>query len=78
MAGAVSERRAKSRRVGWAIVVLLVLSVPWYFPAGDGSPFVFGVPLWCFVSFGCCTGIASIVVAFLPVLWDEVADEEQR
>ncbi len=78
MAGNGGEQRVSSRAVSWTITALLVLSVPWYFPAGDGSPFVFGVPLWCFVSFGCCTAIAAIVVAFLPLLWGDVADEEPR
>lgn len=65
-----------SRALGWTIVVLLCLSVPWYFPAGDGRPFVFGVPLWCVVSFACYVAIASIVALRLPRLWDERGAEE--
>lgn len=74
-----SDRRVgQSRLLAWTIVVLLILSVPWYFPAGDGSPFVFGVPLWCFVSFSCCSAIAAIVAVALPRLWDEEGSEESR
>ena len=62
---------ARSRVLPWVIVILLVFSVPWYFPAGDGGPFVWGVPLWCFVSFACCCAIALIVAIRLPALWDE-------
>lgn len=69
------ERRGRGR-LGWIIVVLLVLSVPWYFPAGDGRPFVFGVPLWCLVSFACCTAIAAIVASRMSALWDDGDSQE--
>ncbi len=65
-----------SRRLTWAIVGLLVLSVPWYFPAGDGRPFVFGVPLWCVVSFACYSAIAAIVVIAIPRLWDDTTGRD--
>ena len=71
------SRPGTSRRLASLIVVLLVLSVPWYFPAGDGRPFVFSVPLWCFVSLGCYVAIAAIVAARLPRLWDETNAEER-
>jgi len=63
--------RRRSRGLGAAIVLLLALSVPWYFPDGDGGPFVAGVPLWCVVSFACYCAIAAIVALWLPDLWDE-------
>ncbi len=72
------KRRSQARLLAWTIVALLVLSVPWYFPAGDGSPFILGVPLWCFVSFACCSAIAAIVAIALPRLWDEVDTEGPR
>ena len=72
------KRRSRVRPLAWVIVALLVLSVPWYFPAGDGSPFILGVPLWCFVSFSCCSAIAAIVVFALPALWDEDGAEGPR
>jgi hypothetical protein len=45
--------------------------VPWYFPAGDGRPFIYGVPLWCVVSLACYAAIAAIVAVLIPRLWDE-------
>ncbi len=53
------------------ILVLLVLSVPWYFPAGDGGPFIGGMPLWFLVSFACYSAIAGIVALRLPRFWDD-------
>ena len=60
-----------SRALTAVIVALLVLSIPWYFPAGDGGPFILGVPLWCVVAFGCYCAIAAIVATLMPALWDE-------
>lgn len=62
-----------------AVCVLLVLSVPWYFPAGSGTPLVFGFPLWGFVSLACYAAIAFLVVWRLPRLWGNAvraADED--
>jgi hypothetical protein len=63
----------------WLICLLLVFSVPWYFPAGSGRPLVFGFPLWCLVSLGCDAAIALLVVWRLPRLWDDgdAADPER-
>jgi hypothetical protein len=66
-------------RTALLVGALLVLSVPWYFPAGDGSPFVFGFPLWALVSLGCYAAIAALVAWRLPRIWraaplDEEAD----
>ena len=51
------------------VCVLLVLSVPWYFPAGDGAPFVLGFPLWGLVSLSCYAAIAVLVAWRLPRIW---------
>lgn len=71
MATADADRRRTRRRTAVSIVALLVLSVPWYFPAGDGGPFIGGAPLWFLVSFACYTAIAAIVAVRLPAIWDD-------
>lgn len=60
-----------------AYVVLLVLSVPWYFPAGSGRPIVFGFPLWCFVSLACYVLVAALTVWRMDALWtDDLPGED--
>ena len=66
-----SGRKLVQRVVAVAIVSLLCLSVPWYFPAGDGRPFVLGLPLWFIVSFSSYVAIAAIVVVTMPLIWDD-------
>ena len=76
---AVSKERPS--RVGvratWgAYVLLLVLSVPWYFPTGSAEPIVLGFPLWCFVSLTCYVLVAVLTVWRLDALWrDQTADD---
>lgn len=65
------RRGGSARYLAWTIVGLLALSVPWYFPGGDGGPYLAGAPLWSVVSFACYAAIAAIVALLLPHLWDE-------
>jgi hypothetical protein len=58
-----------ARRLWCLYVVLLVLSVPWYFPAGTGEPIVLGLPLWCLASLACCIAAALVTIAGIDVLW---------
>jgi len=58
------------------VCLLLALSVPWYFPAGAGAPFVFGFPLWAFVSLTCYAAIAALVAWRLPRIWGRGDAEE--
>jgi hypothetical protein len=52
-----------------AYLALFVLSVPWYFPAGTGEPFVLGFPLWCLVALACYLLIALLTAWRLDFLW---------
>ncbi len=59
------------RKTTWAAyVVLLGLSIPWYFPAGSGEPLVFGFPLWCLASLVCYVLVALLTVWRLDALWE--------
>ena len=71
--------RGKAGRIAtWvAYVVLLVLSVPWYFPAGSGRPILLGFPLWCFVSLACYVLVAALTVWRMDALWtDDLPGED--
>jgi len=58
-------------RMTWvAYAVLLVLSIPWYFPEGSGEPLVLGFPLWCFVSLACYVLAALLTAWRLDTVWE--------
>lgn len=71
-ASAPAERQSsRGVRATWvAYVCLLLLSIPWYFPAGSGAPLVFGFPLWCFVALAAYTLAALLTVWRLDALWE--------
>jgi len=64
-----------TRATWWAYTLLLVLSVPWYFPAGGAEPIIFGFPLWCLVSLGAYVAVALLTVWRIDALWE--ADERE-
>jgi hypothetical protein len=71
-------RSASVRRVWVLYALLLVLSVPWYFPVGNGEPLVFGFPLWCFVSLCCYVGVALLTIWRLDHLWEDQVERLQN
>lgn len=73
-----SNERSRSRAVRgtWvAYVLLFAFSVPWYFPAGSGEPFVLGFPLWCFVSLCCYVGVALLTIWRIDRLWEHQVEQ---
>ena len=61
----------RSRTIWFAYLLLLVVSIPWYFPNGNGEPLVLGFPLWCFVSLTCCVAAALLTAWQLDAVWEE-------
>ena len=60
----------------WMVINVLLI-VPWYFPKGAVEPYVFGFPLWAFIS----TIFTLILSGYLSWLclsqWHIVEDEEE-
>lgn len=57
-------------RATWiAYLLLLALSIPWYFPEGSAEPIVFGMPLWCVISLSCYIAAAALTIWRLDALW---------
>ena len=52
------------RWVPWALVGIVALSIPWYWPSGTVRPFVMGMPIWAFLSLLCC-GLFAVVTSFV-------------
>jgi hypothetical protein len=63
----------------WVVLFLIVMGIiPWYFPKEAGEIFIFGFPLWAFVS-----AIFSLILCgYLSWLclyqWNIVEDLEQK
>lgn len=63
-------------RIWFTYVVLLVVSVPWYWPADSGTALVLGVPLWAAVSLGCYLAAAVLTALTIDTLWSaQVGDD---
>jgi len=58
-----------STRIWTLYLVLLVLSVPWYWPASSGEIIVLGWPLWAAVSLACYLAAAVLTVCTIDRLW---------
>lgn len=64
-------------RALWLIyLVLLVLSVPWYWPAASGSVLVFGIPIWALVSLLCFLIGAIVTALVIQRVWQVELDAQ--
>jgi hypothetical protein len=70
-------RSAGVRRTWVVYALFFVVSIPWYFPAGSGEPFVLGFPLWCFVSLCCYVGVALLTIWRIERLWEHQVKQLQ-
>ena len=68
---------AAERTTALLVALLLVFSVPWYFPSGDGAPFVLGFPLWAFVSLSCYAAVAALIAWRLPHIWGSAPGDDE-
>ncbi len=70
---------AMSPRFIWTVYdVLLVLSIPWYWPVGQGGTLLLGFPLWAVVSLGCYLGAAVFTVFAIGPLWRSGTGDHRR
>lgn len=56
------------------IGLLYVLSIPWWFPAGEPG-FVFGMPTWALASLGCTLAISGLTAFLALRRWDDDFDD---
>lgn len=56
-------------RIWFLYAILLVLSVPWYWPRGSAEWLVLGVPIWAAVSIACYVAAALLTATTIDVLW---------
>jgi len=58
-----------------AVVVILILSVPWYLPPAVGDRLVGGLPLWTWITVACAVGLAVVTAWASLGLWRNDADD---
>ncbi|MCP2252983.1 hypothetical protein LY13_001727 [Prauserella aidingensis] len=81
------QRRSSSRptsepiRNPWlwvAFVALILAMAPWYLPAGDAAPLVFGVPYWFPVSVAATLLFSGVAAWACLRRWNLDEPEEER
>jgi len=60
------------------VVVILVLSVPWYLPSEIGDRLVSGLPLWTWITVVCGTALAAVTAWASLRLWRNEPDGGSR
>ncbi len=58
-----------------AVVVILIVSVPWYLPPSVGDRLAGGLPVWTWVTILCGLALAAVTAFASLRLWRDGADE---
>ncbi len=62
----------------WIVLGLILLAiVPWYIPKSAVEPFVFGFPLWAFISLVFSIVLSGYLSWLCATQWNLVEDEEE-
>ena len=65
----------RNHRLPWILAFFfLVLSVPFYYPAGRTPSTLFGLPDWCWITLLADLGFAITVAWMILRTWSEDAD----
>ncbi len=57
-------------------LILVALSIPWYWPEGWTEAVAAGMPLWVWVTVGCSTALATLTATMALWFWDDDPDDE--
>lgn len=66
----------KNWKIWIVLIVLYIMSVPWYFPEGSYNPIILGVPYWAIIIMGVSLAISITLTYILKNCW-QMADEEE-
>lgn len=66
----------KNWKIWIVLIVLYIMSVPWYFPEGSYNPIILGVPYWAIIIMGVSLTISITLTYILKNCW-QMADEEE-
>ena len=53
------------------VLVLLIISVPWYRTTGETGTLLGGLPVWIWVTMACSLGIAVVTALVALRYWDD-------
>ena len=60
-----------------ALLLLLALSIPWYFVGSWFDRSLAGLPLWIWTALACSAGVALLTAWAVLMLWDDDAGESE-
>lgn len=66
------------QRVGAAYLGLLIVSIPWYLPAGWGERLIGGFPLWSLLSLACYAAAALLTVLTIDGVWEAESRRQRK
>lgn len=58
------------------LLVFVVLSIPWYFPAGHLGRVIGGLPLWVWIAVGCTFGVSCLTASATLWFWSDDDDDD--
>lgn len=58
-----------------ALLLCIVISVPWYLPSGESGAIIGGLPIWVWTSLGCTIGIGILTAIGALIYWKDPNDE---
>jgi len=62
-----------------ALVVILLISIPWYLPKGTIYPIILGFPYWAFISVVSVICLSAFLVYIMHKYWDmEALMEDEK
>lgn len=54
-----------------ALILLIIVSIPWYRTSGDSEPFLFGLPAWILVPLVCALGLSILTTLAILRFWGD-------
>lgn len=67
----------KHKKIWIVLIVLYVLSVPWYLPKGTYTPIILGIPYWGWIVLGVSLAISITLTYVIKNYW-HLSDEENK
>ena len=58
-----------------ALILVVVLSVPWYRTGGEIGEIVAGLPVWVWTGLACALGVSAITALGALLFWSDPDDE---
>ena len=70
-----SDEPLKQRWYIPAVLVLIVLSVPWYFATGHTGRIIGGLPVWVWITLACSFVVSCLIAIAVLRFWNEDAPD---